>query len=89
VKHLDGIIRRPVVRDWEGVRGDIHDPTLRRAIILGDPGFGKSWLLYFDGWRLATDWTWQSLKGRSLPVCGRFTAMASRSCCPMSASFGR
>jgi hypothetical protein len=55
VKHLDGIIRRPVVRDWEGVRGDIHDPTLRRAIILGDPGFGKSWLLYFDGWRLATD----------------------------------
>jgi HEAT repeat protein len=54
-KYLDGMVRRPVVRDWEDVRGDINDPTLRRAIILGDPGFGKSWLLYFDGWRLATD----------------------------------
>jgi HEAT repeat protein len=81
-KYLDGMIRRPVVRDWEGVRGDIHDPTLRRAIILGDPGFGKSWLLYFDGWRLAIDGIVRLKHGRvgtagvQIPIFARLSDLA-------------
>ena len=44
---------RGVVQEWEQVRGDLHRPRLRRAIILGDPGFGKSWLLRYEGRTLA------------------------------------
>jgi hypothetical protein len=45
--------RRKVVHDWEKVRGDIYKPHHKRAVILGDPGFGKSWLLRFEGRQLA------------------------------------
>lgn len=45
--------KRPVVQDWETARGDIRQPQLQRAIILGDPGFGKSWLLRYEGYTLA------------------------------------
>jgi HEAT repeat protein len=40
-------------RNWEEVRGDILKPNQLRAIVLGDPGFGKSWLLFHEGRELA------------------------------------
>jgi HEAT repeat protein len=33
-----------IVVDWDSLRG-----VLKRAVILGDPGFGKSWLLQHEG----------------------------------------
>ena len=37
------------VLDWDDVKG------LQRGVILGDAGFGKTWLLKYEGWRLARD----------------------------------
>jgi len=37
------------VLDWDDVE-DVH-----RGVILGDAGFGKTWLLKYEGWRLARD----------------------------------
>jgi HEAT repeat protein len=46
-------LKRPIVRYWEAVRGNLHSPNQKRAVILGDPGFGKSWLLRHEGIKLA------------------------------------
>lgn len=49
----------PLPRDWDSVRGGGEDrdgkkrPVLQRAIILGDPGLGKSWLLRYEGFTIA------------------------------------
>lgn len=43
-------VHNTVVRDWEEIRDQFH-----RAIILGDPGFGKSWLLRYEGRRIAAE----------------------------------
>ena len=36
--------------DWEELRGEIE-----RGVILGDPGYGKSWLLGYEGRRIALE----------------------------------
>lgn len=38
------------IEEWERLHGQIH-----RGIILGDPGFGKSWLLKYEGRRLTRE----------------------------------
>lgn len=38
---------RGKVLDWDDVKG------VQRGVILGDAGFGKTWLLKYEGWRLA------------------------------------
>jgi HEAT repeat protein len=39
-----------VVVDWDEIRMCVH-----RAVILGDPGFGKTWLLQYEGYRVARE----------------------------------
>jgi hypothetical protein len=41
---------RTSIVDWEETR-----TKLRRAVVLGDPGFGKTWLLKYEGRRIAEE----------------------------------
>lgn len=47
--------RYAVVRQWEEIRGDVLQRGAHGAVILGDPGFGKTHLLRVEGRRLARE----------------------------------
>lgn len=51
-----------VVVEWGTVRSEI-----KRAIILGDPGFGKSWLLRYEGRQLAQEQIARLQTGKQTP----------------------
>lgn len=46
----DSTLKNPGVVEWEDVR-----TGLDRAVILGDPGFGKTWLLNHEGRKIARE----------------------------------
>ncbi|MEM9354849.1 MAG: hypothetical protein AAGB04_01430 [Pseudomonadota bacterium] len=64
-------------RDWEEVRG-----TVKRALILGDPGMGKSWLLRWEARRRAAEALEEldatgSLSDKPLPVWITFNQLGN------------
>lgn len=48
--YVKGESEAEMVVEWEEVREKLH-----RGIILGDPGFGKTWLLKYEGFRVAKE----------------------------------
>ena len=57
-----GKIRRGTPMSWHRFRRSI-----RRAIILGDPGCGKSWLLQYEGYQVAREQLAELQRGEHLP----------------------